>query len=119
MDTHPLVCHRPRIPDRVVFDRLVLVLGASYEKIADSACSATTIRDRRDEWLTAGVVTDLEQSCLEANDRIVGLQRGDVCVDGCLVKTPCGGQASGKSPVDRGKAGHCPEASAAAVFRSP
>lgn len=107
VDTHPLGCHRPRIHDRVVFDKLVqvLVLGAAYEKIADATCSATTIRDRRDEWITAGVFAQLEQSCLEAYDRIVGLDLGDVCVDGCLVKAPCGGEASGKSPVDRGKLG--------------
>jgi hypothetical protein len=45
-DSHPLECHRPRVPDRVVFDKLVqvLVLGAAYEKIADTTCSATTIR---------------------------------------------------------------------------
>jgi transposase len=49
--THPLGCHRPRILDRVVFDKIVqaLVLGASYERVADATCSATTIRDRRDE----------------------------------------------------------------------
>lgn len=107
VDTHPLGCHRPRILDRVVFDKLVqvLVLGASYEKIADSSCSATTIRGRRDEWISAGVFADLEQICLEACDRIVGLELGDVCVDGCLVKAPCGGEAAGKSPVDRGKQG--------------
>ena len=31
--THPLGCHRPRIPDRVVFDKLVqvLVFGCAYE----------------------------------------------------------------------------------------
>ncbi len=42
--THPLGCHRPRIPDRVVFDKLVqvLVLGAAYDKIADSTCSSTS-----------------------------------------------------------------------------
>ncbi|MDQ0277361.1 transposase [Arthrobacter silviterrae] len=45
---HPLGCHRPRITNRVVFDKLiqVLVLGASYEKISDTGCSATTIRCR-------------------------------------------------------------------------
>src|SRR5690349_16723258 len=50
---HPLGCHRPRIRDRIVFDKLVqvLVLNVSYTKIADSTCSATTIRDRRDEWI--------------------------------------------------------------------
>jgi transposase len=104
---HPLGCHRPRIPDRIVFDKLVqvLVLGASYEKIADSTCSATTIRDRRDEWIDAGVFDRLEQLCLEAYDRVVGLELGDISVDGCVVKAPCGGEASGKSPVDRGKQG--------------
>jgi hypothetical protein len=37
---HPLGCHRPRIPDAVVFDRLVeaLVVGAGYERIADAVC---------------------------------------------------------------------------------
>ncbi len=37
---HPLGCHRPRIPDRVVFDLLinVLVFGAGYRRIADHRC---------------------------------------------------------------------------------
>jgi hypothetical protein len=48
---HPLGCHRPRIPDRVVFEKLVqvLVFGCAYERIADESCSATTLRRRRDE----------------------------------------------------------------------
>ena len=104
---HPLGCHRRRIPDRVVFDKLVqtVVLGAAYERIADSSCSATTIRDRRDEWIEAGVFKRLEQICLEAYDRIVGLDLENLTVDGCIVKAPCGGEAAGKSPVDRGKQG--------------
>ena len=50
--THPLGCRR-RIADRIVFDKLLQVLrfGCSYQGIADSTCSATTIRDRRDEWI--------------------------------------------------------------------
>jgi hypothetical protein len=38
---HPLGCHRPRIPDRVVFEKLVevLVFGCAYERIADESCS--------------------------------------------------------------------------------
>ena len=107
VDTHPLGCHRPRIADRVVFDKLVqvLVFGAAYVKIADHTCSATTIRTRRDEWITAGVFARLEQLCLEAYDRIVGLDLEQITVDGCLVKAPCGGEAAGRSPVDRGKLG--------------
>ena len=48
---HPLGCHRPRIPDRLVFDKLiqVLVFGCGSRHIGDAACSATTLRRRRDE----------------------------------------------------------------------
>ena len=55
---HPLGCHRPRIPDRVVFEKLVqvLVFGCAYHRIADGTCSATTLRDRRDEWIELGVM---------------------------------------------------------------
>jgi len=44
----PLGCHRSRIPERVVFEKLVqvLVFGCAYERIADGTCSATTLRDR-------------------------------------------------------------------------
>src|SRR4051812_49914713 len=63
------------------------------------------IRERRDEWITAGVFDRLEQIALEAYDRIVGLDLSDVTVDGCIVKAPCGGEAAGRSPVDRGKQG--------------
>ena len=107
IDTHPLGCHNPRIPDRVVFDKLiqVLVLGAAYERIADASCSATTIRNRRDAWIEAGAFEALEQLCLLAYDRIVGLELENLTVDGCIVKAPCGGEMAGKSPVDRGKQG--------------
>jgi transposase len=107
VDTHPLGCHRPRIGDRIVFDKLiqVLVLGATYDRIADASCSATTLRTRRDEWISDGLFTELEDICLRAYDQIVGLDLGDVTVDGCIVKAPCGGEAAGKSPVDRGKLG--------------
>ena len=67
IDTHPLGCHRRRIPDRIIFDKLVqvLVLGAAYAKISDSSCSATTLRDRRDDWIEAGIFARLEQICLD------------------------------------------------------
>lgn len=46
---HPLGCHRRRIGDRTVFDKLLQVLrfGCSYEAVADATCSASTIRARR------------------------------------------------------------------------
>ena len=95
-DEHPLGCHRPRIPDRVVFDKLVqvLVLGAAYERISDTTCSATTIRRRRDEWIEAGAFKELEQFCLEGYEKMVGLQLENLAVDGCITKAPCGGEAA-------------------------
>lgn len=106
-DEHPLGCHRPRVPDRVVFDKLVqvLVFGVAYAKIADDTCSATTIRRRRDEWIRHGVFAELEQLCLDAYDKMISLALEDLSVDGCIVKAPCGGEAAGRSPVDRGKQG--------------
>jgi len=104
---HPWGCHRPGIPDRVVFDKLVqvLVFGVAYARIGDASCSATTLRGRRDEWIDAGVFDRLEQACLEAYDRLVGLELAEVTVDGCITKAPCGGEAAGKSPVNPGKQG--------------
>jgi hypothetical protein len=50
---HPLGCHRPRIPDRIVFEKLVevSVFGCAYWRIADDGCSDTTLRRRREEWI--------------------------------------------------------------------
>jgi transposase len=104
---HPLGCHRSRIPDRVVFEKLVqvLVFGCAYERIADGTCSATTLRDRRDEWIELGAMDTLRELALEAYDRFVGLDLADVAVDCCITKAPCGGEKAGRSPVDRGKRG--------------
>jgi transposase len=104
---HPLIGHRPRIPDRIVFDKLVqvLVFGAAYWRIADHTCSATTLRRRRDEWRTLGLMDRMMTLSREAYDRMIGLQLEDVAVDGCITKAPCGGKLAGPSPVDRGKQG--------------
>ena len=104
---HPLGCHRSRIPDRVVFEKLVqvLVFGCAYHRIADESCSATTLRERRDEWIEIGAMDALREIVLQAYDRYIGLELSDVAVDGCITKAPCGGEQAGRSPVDRGKQG--------------
>jgi transposase len=104
---HPLGCHRPRIPDRVIFDKLiqVLVFGCGYRRIADATCSATTLRRRRDEWISAGAADHLRLAVLGAYQRLFGLELDHLAVDGCITKAPCGGQVAGASPVDRRKQG--------------
>jgi transposase len=104
---HPLGCHRRRISDRVIFEKLVqvLVFGCSYRRIADEECSATTLRERRDEWIELGAMEALREKALAAYDRLIGLDLLNVAVDGCITKAPCGGEKAGRSPVDRGKQG--------------
>jgi len=74
-DSHPLGCHRRRIPDQVIFDKLiqVLVFGCGYRRIEDTTCSATTLRRRRDEWIALGLGERLHLLVLAAYDRMVGL----------------------------------------------
>ncbi len=36
---------------------------------------------------------------------MLGLDLDDLSVDGSITKSPCGGEVSGRSPVDRGKQG--------------
>jgi transposase len=85
---HPLGCHRPCIPDRIIFDKLVqvLVFGCGYRRIADHTCSATTLRRRRDEWITLGVAEQLRLAVLAAYDRLFGLELEHLAVDGCITK---------------------------------
>ena len=109
-DDHPLGCHNPRIADRVCFEGIVirLVTGCSWvtaERLISHRASDTTLRARRDEWIEAGVFDALADEALRAYDRIVGLDLSDAAVDGSIHKAPCGGEGTGKSPVDRGKSG--------------
>jgi transposase len=104
---HPPGCPRPRIADRVVFDKLiqVLVFGCGDRRIADATCSATTLRRRRDEWIALGLADRLWGTVPGADDQLFGLELDHRAVDGCITKAPCGGQVAGPSPVDRRKQG--------------
>ena len=65
---HPLGCHRPRVPDRLCFWGILIRLttGSSWvdiEAILEHRVSDTTLRARRDEWITTGV---FDQLCADA-----------------------------------------------------
>jgi transposase len=104
---HPLGCHRRRIPDRTVFEHVVLALvhGSGYERISTPGCSDRTIRRRLKEWSRQGISKALHALALDAYDRMIGLDLGEISVDGCITKAPSGGEKAGRSPVDRGKQG--------------
>ncbi len=79
--------------------------GSGYERIATRAARHRTIRRRLDQWSQAGISQQLLRIGLLAYDRMIGLDLDDRSVDGSITKSPCGGEASGRSPVDRGKQG--------------
>lgn len=107
-DTHPLGCHRPRIDDRACFEGIVLrlVTGCSWDVAARfSRAGETTLRNRRSEWLKAGVFDGVCDEALAGYDRIIGLNLEEVALDGSLHKAPCGGEGTGPNPTDRAKSG--------------
>jgi transposase len=109
-DRHPLGCHRPRKSDRACFEVILvrLVTGCSWEDaehLTGRMVSDTTARERRDEWIGAGVFDAIATEAVAGYDKIVGLDLRDVAVDGSLHKAPAGGEGTGKSPVDRAKLG--------------
>src|SRR5438132_2176189 len=105
--THPLGCHRRRVPDRLVFEHVIaaLVHGSGYERIASPGCSDRTIRRRLQQWAAAGLTEQVHALALAAYERMIGLDLQDLAVDGCITKAPSGGEVAGRSPVDRGKQG--------------
>jgi len=109
-DHHPLGCHRPRVPDRICLWAMLvrLVTGCSWvdaERLVGGTVSDTTLRTRRDEWIAAGVFDALAEIMVGAYEAAIGLDLDDAMVDGSIHKAPCGGEGTGKSPVDRGKLG--------------
>jgi transposase len=107
---HPLGCHRPRIDDKACFYGIVvrLVTGCSWRTAAQLCLprlSATTLRNRRDEWVTAGVFDRILFEAHHAYDKLIGLDLSEVAVDGSTHKAPRGGEGTGPNPTDRGKSG--------------
>lgn len=105
---HPLGCHRPRISDRECFRGILvrLVTGCSWDVAAKlSRAGETTLRNRRSEWLEAGVFDAVAEEAISGWDRIVGLDLSEVAIDGSQHKAPFGGEGTGPNPTDRGKCG--------------
>jgi transposase len=102
--SHPLGCHRPRVSDRIVFEKLIQVLrfGCSYESIADCSCGATTIRERRSEWIRAGIFAELKKIARESYDRIVGLVWRSSRSTAASRRRPAAGSAPARAPSTGG-----------------
>jgi hypothetical protein len=83
-----------------------LVTGCSWDVASRlTPASETTLRNRRTEWLAAGVFDTVLEEAIAGYDRIIGLDLSEVAVDGSLHKPPCGGDGTGPNPTDRAKTG--------------
>jgi hypothetical protein len=104
--THPLGCRRQRIPDRVVFEQVLVAVvhGTGYERMGSPVCSDCMTR-RPGGWADLGLAEHVHTLALQAYDRMIGLDLEDLSAVGCITKASAGGELAGRSPVDRGQAG--------------
>ncbi len=116
--SHPLGCHRPRVPDRDAMDAILLVLrtGMQWNALnATGICSSSSAHRRFQEWAQAGVFAEFWRRGLVAYDLPKGIEWEWLSCDGALGKAPLGGAKTGPNPTDRAKRGRSARSSAKAA----
>lgn len=99
---------RPPIAAAVVLKVLwyVLSTGCRWRDVPpELGCSGETARTRLAAWEVAGLWTRLHADLLRLLRRDGELEYRTAVIDGVLVRAHGGGEATGPSPVDRGKPG--------------
>jgi putative transposase len=106
--SHPLGCHRPRVPNRAAMDAILLVLrtGMQWNALdATGICSSSSAHRRFLEWERAGVFAEIWRQGLLEYDKTVGIDWEWLAADGAMTKAPLGGEKTGPNPTDRAKKG--------------
>ena len=106
--SHPLGCHRPRVPNRGAMDAIFLVLrtGMQWNALdATGICSSSSAHRRFQEWEQAGVFAEIWRQGLLDYDEAVGIDWSFLSCDGAMTKAPLGGEETGPNPTDRAKRG--------------
>ena len=106
--SHPLGCHRPRVPDRVAMNAILLVLrtGMQWNALdATGICSSSSAHRRFQEWEQAGVFAEIWRQGLLDYEAAVGIDWAWLAADGVMTKAPLGGPKTGPNPTDRAKKG--------------
>jgi transposase len=103
---------RKRIPNQICFTGLFVrfVTGCAWETSerllaigGGITVSDTTLRSRRDEWVQAGVFHQLMEDCLALYDAHVGVDMGDISIDGSIQLAPGGGPDTNNAPGSKGR----------------
>ncbi len=93
--------------DRKTFCAIFYVLrtGIQWKALPKSLGAASTVHDRFQQWVRAGVFLKLWRSALLWFDEQKGLCWDYQALDGAITKAPLGGEATGINPTDRAKRG--------------
>jgi len=107
-EKQPGTVGRPPTPYRVIFDAIIFVLrsGCQWQVIPrEEYAPGSTVHGRFRQWVNEGVFLHAWQTLLHYYDKKVGIAWKWQALDGVITKAPLGGDATGPSPVDRGKLG--------------
>ena len=98
---------RPWKPARQMADGIFYVLrtGCQWKALPRSLGAASTVHERFQAWVEAGVFGRLWASGLLEYDERVGIDWEWQAMDGAMTKAPLGGESTGRNPTDRGKGG--------------
>jgi putative transposase len=106
--SHPLGCHRPRVPDRSAMDAILLVLrtGMQWNALdATGICSSSSAHRRFQEW---GAGRRVRRDLAPGPARVRQGRGHRLAVAGrrrAMSKAPLGGEKTGPNPTDRAKRG--------------
>ena len=95
---HPLGCHNPRVENRRAFDAILFVLrtGCQWNALnATGLCSSSSAHRRFQEWVDAGVFSQLWALGLQEYDELKGLAWDWQSMDGAMTQAPLGGKRDG------------------------
>jgi putative transposase len=98
---------RPWKPARQMADGIFYVLrtGCQWRALPRSLGAPSTVHERFQAWVEAGVFGRLWASGLLEYDERVGIDWEWQAMDGAMTKAPLGGESTGRNPTDRGKGG--------------
>jgi transposase len=103
---------RRRISDEICFTGLLrrFISADAWEtvevdlrRIGNIIVSDTTLRARRTEWVNAGVFHQLMEDCLAIYHELIGIDMGDVAIDGSVQLAPGGGPDTNNCPGSKGR----------------
>jgi transposase len=91
---------RPRMPDRQALDAIVYVLrrGCQWNALPRCLGASSTVHDRFQEWVQAGVFFRLWEEGLKQYAKEVGIEWAWNSMDGAMVKAPLWGKRNGSQP---------------------